>query len=61
MVRIDFKKDEIRLEDRIVIHSKNWDNPYGLIEPSDTEICLTFKDGRLNTIRSSKPKVNKDD
>lgn len=61
MVRIDFEKDETRLEDRVVIHSKNWENPHGLIEAPDVEILLTFKDGRLDSIQTSRPKVNENE
>ena len=57
MVRIDFKKDETYLEDHVVIHSKKWENPYGLIEAPNVEITLVFKEGRLNSIRSSTPKL----
>ena len=59
MVRIDFEKDETRLEDRVVIHSKTWDSPYGLIEAPDVEILLVFKDGRLDSIQSSAPTAKK--
>jgi len=56
MVRIDFEKDETCLEDRVVIHSKTWENPYGLIEAPNVKVLLVFKDGRLNSIQIYTPK-----